>query len=141
MTVVDGGRPDDAPPSKSGRPDLRVAGQEEEGETDDDAGPAPSVKVRVLRPSELGRKPDVARTDALQHGIVELAAAGERQWIYHGSAPARYRVYCTSGKMALPAGEERILIGPGQSTDIEAKELCATAEAPGTAGRYLHLKT
>jgi hypothetical protein len=141
VTVVDGGRPDNAPPSKSGRPDLRVAGQEdaEEGSS----VPPPEVKVRVLRPAERQRRPaSVTRAAALQHGIVALDATGDSQWIYHGSSAARYRIYCTRGRMALPMGEgESLFIGPGQSMDIEASKIRVFSEDGGAEGRYLHLKT
>lgn len=124
VSVVDGGRADDAPPSGSPPPDLRVAKPE--------APPAVSVAVR--------RAATIARSDLSATGVFAVAD-GDTQTLFRAAAAHPYRVACDRGAVRVALdGAPSVTVAAGQTCDVTARVVSVRATTPGgAAGRYARL--
>jgi hypothetical protein len=131
VVVVDGGRAQDAPPTESERPTLRVAAPAAPpaaGDVD-----APPVGVRWAAG-------DVT-LDLDRLGRILLDAEQPEQTLFRGVRPRAYRVGCTRGVMRVSAdGAPLERVTAGRSIDVEARVLQVTLAGEAVAaGRYVRL--
>lgn len=141
VEVVDGGRPEGAPPSPGHKPDLHVAeappsGRDDDG-GDDDAtahgaeASAPTVSVRVRR--------HVQAPDLNAGGVfaVDLDAA---QTVYRGVVPHPYRLSVDTGaaRILLDGAPAETLLA-GQSMDVEAALIRVASIEEPVRGRFTRL--
>ena len=150
VTLVEGGRDDDAPASDSPRPELRVEsggdagwpveiaatlsaqiGREEMGADMLDSQP---TKVRVSGPRTR------AATDAWS--MIRLDPdLGREAWqtVFAGRQPRAYRLQCSSGELRVFVdGEPVTELAKGQSVDVEGSLVRVSSEVV-VRGRYLRL--
>lgn len=129
VTVLDGGwSPEPRPPK--GRTHLRLADEDDLPDPEDDeleASEHGRLRVQVMEPRPR---------DTLTHGVITLGPSATQVLL---CAPREhlYRVRCERGTMAVEADGEEIALGPGQTTDVEAKRLVVRAGPErGAAGKY-----
>jgi hypothetical protein len=144
VSVVDGGRAEDAPPSPGERPDLRVAAPEADpaaesraAETDgtqDQPRVFTRVKVHKTQP-----KPVPDRQPRVQLRGTDAEAP---QWrsVFRGAIPRAYRLTAETGVVrvsldGMPADE----VPAGSSLDVEAQVIQVCTQDPVATLRYERL--
>lgn len=125
VTVVDGGRSEDAPPTPGPKPDLKVA---------TDAAPEPSsprvyTKVTVHKSAASSSAPRDDRPG------LNLPASGDTpEWrsLFRGSTARPYRIIAEEGRVSVRLdGEDADTVHPGASLDVEARVIqVAAIDAP-----------
>lgn len=131
VTVIDGGRDDDATEEVGERepPDLRVADDPLSEEV-----PLGSPRVRI---SVLERHQGLGAPDLGCEGSITLHA-GEEQTLYRGH-PHAYRICCGMGRLEIAADGARVeSIRAGQTIDIVAGLIRVTSVESAT-GTYARL--
>lgn len=132
VTVVDGGRAADAPPTDGPRPDLKVAepdSADEEPESSASTGPSaapePKVVTRVTV-RDLG-----SRGARDPRPRIQLAAsADDADWrsLFRGSVARPYRISVTAGTVRVSLdGLPADTVHSGASLDVEAKVIQVAA--------------
>ena len=125
VTVVEGGRSMNTPPTEGEKPNLFVAES-----TDDLEEDTPNVSVCVLQPEEVVNLPFFSKS-SLSSGKIRLVDFEERQLIYQGRKPYCYRIHVQKGQMALHVDKALIAImKAGQSIDVEAERIEVIATSP-----------
>lgn len=129
VDVVDGGRPEGAPPTAGPRPDLHVA-KPLEGE-----GQGPAVHTQA---TVTVRRPSTLRTLEGERRVT--LDAEEAQTLFRGTSPHPYRVAADRGRLRvfLDGAPAETLVA-GQSLDVEATHLRVAADGGSAAGRFLRL--
>jgi hypothetical protein len=134
VTVVDGGRADDAPPTEGQKPDLKVA----EPDSPDPVEDTPRVYTRVT----VHKAQKTAPPDGLPR--VELHPTTDTDtWrsLFRGAVPRPYRLTVEKGRVRVSLdGMPADVIGPGASLDVEAAviQVSLDGETPA-AVRYERL--
>jgi len=148
VTVVDGGRTHETPPSDKKKPDLRVAHFEEsqsiEEQKKDFSYDSSNVSVRVIRPTELfsSLKSPAEESDTVRPGRISLASADAKQTIYIGSSDRTYRVHLHEGKVAIFVNSTQIAtMSSEQSLDIEGAEIVLCSLGAISKGEYQMIET
>lgn len=145
VSLLQGGRPNDAPDPTGPRPSLRLAEPEDVGDPDSEGagafGPGASAHVRLLRPKRP-RADDVLPEPPGQIRLAPAAGAARAvQPIFQGRRPRSYRVRCVEGQLYVEAdGHALAPLGPGQTVDVEAQALQVWSDAP-CEGRYIRLRS
>lgn len=129
VTVVDGGRAADAPPTDGPRPDLKVAepdAKEEPAESSEaSSSPEPKVVTRVTV-RDLG-----TRGAHDPRPRIQLAAsADDADWrsLFRGSVARPYRISVTAGTVRVSLdGLPADTVHRGASLDVEAKVIQVAA--------------
>ena len=151
VTLVDGGRDDDAPSTDTPRPELRVQSGGESGWPVEEnvpatVGEAPagaaldshSPAVRVTRMS--GPRLRASAGDAWS--MIRLdPEVGREAWqtVFAGREVRPYRLQCSSGDLRVFVdGEPVTELASGQSVDVEGTLVRVSAEVV-VRGRYLRL--
>ena len=131
VSVVDGGRAEDAPPTEGARPDLRVADPAEAG-----SGPEPAEVPRVVPRVIVHRPPDPAH-DRLPR--LRLAA-GSWTTVFRGSTPRPYRLHAGASAVTVRLDERSVdQLPAGGSLDVEAAVVQATVDDGEAVLRYERL--
>lgn len=141
VTVVDGGRSPDEPPTERERPSLRVASVNEDLETDEQEASEndkqdelrPKVKVRVLRPEDLfTAQRDVVKPKA---GRISLKNEGDSQWVLQGKSDFVYRLFCQSGHLIVVFDDQETDLQADQSIDVQGSKIKVIAQT-ATEGEF-----
>jgi hypothetical protein len=140
VTVVDGGRAADAPPSEGPRPDLKVADPVSMGSSaEEDASevPTPKVYTRVTV-----HTPSTPTSDGQPRVELDAASEGAPEWcsVFRGSIARPYRITAERGVVrislnGLPADTVRA----GSSVDVEARVIQVSAADAAATARYERL--
>lgn len=133
VTIVPGGRADDAPPAPGSPPDLRVAPPESAATP---VSPSVSVSVRRARaPTAL------SPTDLSATGVFSVPADGSTQTLFRSDRAHPYRVVCDSGGLRISLdGAPADSLVCGQSMDVYARLVRVRADHDdGATGRYVRL--
>ena len=152
VTLVDGGRDDDAPDSGTPRPELRV-------ESGGDAGwpveieASLSANIPVERGASLDSQNSNVRVTRMSGPRLRASAGdawsmirldpdlGREAWqtVFAGRQPRAYRLQCSSGELRVFVdGEPVTELAKGQSVDVEGNLVRVSAEVV-VRGRYLRL--
>ena len=133
VTVMEGGKTEETD-ADSKRPELHFAPQPEEDPVSEETSVLkPDVQVRVFKSGE--GKGNTNRVRALRSGQISVQDGGEQQILY-GITNQLYRVYCVDGLLAVYADQNKTaLLHPGQSIDVEAKQITVKGEESST-GSY-----
>jgi len=124
VTVVEGGRSRNSPPTDRERPNLFVAES-----VDDIEDPSAHVSVCLLKSEDLAEMPFVSRYTASK-GMIRLVDFEEKQLLFQGRAARHYRIHVHRGQMALHLDKALVaIVRSGQSIDVEAEriEVCSTS--------------
>ncbi len=134
VTVVDGGRMADTPPTSGERPELRIATPAEDDEPESE--PPVTTRVRVLRGPRSRPVRLVGRIAVAPQGT-----DGDQQTIFRGEQARPYRLICDRGTLQVELdGMPSERLGAGQSLDAEARmiRVVGAADEP-SQGRYARL--
>lgn len=143
VTVVDGGRADDEPPTEGPRPNLRVAELEEspaQNQESEGGEAQPKVHVRVLNSDDLFLASGPKSQAKTPNGVIHLEKKDEEQWVFFGNIPQRYRIHCQEGSILVAIEENKLLLNSGQSLDVKGKHIRVICQTPtGADGSFYHL--
>ncbi|GEM_PF-1984567 len=144
VVVVEGGRPDDGPPTARPVPDLRVA----DDPTEEDV-PEVRTRVRVVRvghelESDEPEQPDWLAAPITHEGRIRTgdpATASGWQTVLRAESVRAYRLNCDRGALEVfLEGEPAERLATGQTVDVEAKLIRVRSAGPqGAEGSYVRL--
>lgn len=144
VSVVDGGRADDAPPSPGERPELRVAAPEPDAAAESEASDAegtpdqPRVVTRV-KVHQAQPKPIPDRQPRVQL-IGTDAEAPQWRSVFRGATPRPYRLTAETGVVRVSLdGMPADLVPAGSSLDVEAQVIQVCTQDPVATLRYERL--
>lgn len=138
VTVVEGGRTEDAPINNRPQPDLKVASFEEEENIDEQNDSTMSfdssnVSVRVFRPKGGG-------VPALSSGNIHLDKVHVEQCLYSGQSPKMYRLLLFRGEAEVFSGDTSLgKINEKQSMDVEGTRITVHALSDEVTGIYSYI--
>lgn len=150
VTVMEGGRGQDGPPTPRPRPQLRVAPREEPVLSELDDEPTVEDAVASARffwldsaPEEL-TNPGVDTLDDLsslfEAGRIRVAGDSEPQTLYMGERARTYRITCTRGGLDVPLPDGGVArLHAGQSMDIEVRYIRVSA-SNGRSGEGFYVR-
>jgi hypothetical protein len=171
VSVVDGGRGAEDPPSASEPPQLRVApsatdpagagaaswGGEELGgavdspdtdgapgwEGDDAWAHIPATRIVVKVAGRAAAAPVSPGRAELAHALISLEPGDTAQTIFHGSVPRAYRLCCSSGALQVSLdGAPVETLTAGRAMDVEGAVIrVSVLGAAAGAGSFLRLPT
>ena len=134
VTVVEGGKKEDEPPSDHPRPDLKVAqfSEEESGGNDSNAFSfdSPNVAVRFVRPSTKA-------IHSVVSGNIHVCSTNETQHLYIGEKTRMYRLLLFKGSAEIILGKDVFgVISEKQSVDLEGRQISIRSLCDEVSGTY-----
>jgi hypothetical protein len=140
VTVVDGGRGADEPPSEGPRPDLKVAEPVSAGSTA--AGDTPEASTPKVYTRVTVHTPATSTSDGQPRIQLSAASGGTPEWrsVFRGATARPYRITAERGVVrisldGLPADTVRA----GSSVDVEARVIQVSAADDAATARYERL--